>query len=130
MHTNISLSPSFQPPSWSICIDLSTFIIADLRRALYLHHHRSTPICQPPSSPICDSLPFTIIDLQSLPFTISNLRVKVVVFTYFLFISLFQSHASPVSICVLWIYGLLVFGFVDLFFSVDLFSKICEICGL
>ena len=104
--------------------------MADLHRALNLHHNRFVLISQPPSLPICDSLPFTIVDLQSLPFTISDLRVKVVVFSYFLFISLFQSHASPVSICVLWIYRLLVFGFIDLFFSVDLFSKICEIFGL
>uniref|UniRef100_A0A7N2NA23 NB-ARC domain-containing protein n=1 Tax=Quercus lobata TaxID=97700 RepID=A0A7N2NA23_QUELO len=55
--------------------ELSTSIIADLRQDLNLHH-RSTLISQPPSSPICDSLPFTIVDLQSLPFTISNLRVK------------------------------------------------------
>ena len=105
-------------------------LISQYRQALNLHHRRSVPSSQPPSLPICDSLPFTIVDLQSLPFTISDLRVKVVVFSYFLFISLFQSHASPVSICVLWIYRLLVFGFIDLFFSVDLFSKICEIFGL
>ena len=130
IHTDISISPSFQRPSLPIYVVLSTSIIANLRWALNLHHCRSALISQPPSSPICNSLPFTIVDLQSLPFTIFDLRVKFVVFSYFLFISLFQSHASPVSIFVLWICGLLVFGFVDLFFSVDLFFQICEICGL
>ena len=35
---------------------------------------------------------------------------------------------SLISVCVLRICGLLVFGFVDLFFSVDLFFQICGIC--
>ena len=108
MHTNISLSPSFQPPSWSICVDLSTFIIADLRRALYLHHRRSTPICQPPSSPICDSLPFTIIDLQSLPFTISNLRVKVgsfQLFSLYFFVSVSCKSSFYLCSLDLWVTG-------------------------
>ena len=129
LHHRWSTSSS-RPPSSPICTDLSISIIADLHRALDLHHRQSALISQPPSSPICDSLPFTIIVLQSLSFTISNLQVKVVVFINFLFISLFQSHVSLVSICILWICGLLVFGFVDLFFSVDLFFQICEICGL
>ena len=140
LHHRLS-APSSQPQS------LSTSIIADLCQDLNLHR-RFMLISQPPSSPIYDSLPFTIVDLQSLPFTISDLRVKVVVFSNFLFISLIQSHASSVSICVLWIYGLLVF--VDLWVSldlflrdgslywvcrsillnIDLFFQICEICGL
>ena len=128
---NLSTSLICANPHWYLnIVELSTSIIADLHRALDLHHRQSALISQPPSSPICDSLPFTIVVLQSLSFTISNLQVKVVVFINFLFISLFQSHVSLVSICILWIYGLLVFGFVDLFFSVDLFFQICEICGL
>ena len=108
-----------QPSSSPICAELSTSIIVDLRRSVNLHHHRSAILFHSPSS---------ICNLYHSPSPIYESRL--VVFSYFLFISLFQSHASPVSICVLWIYGLLVFGFVDLFFSVDLFSKICEICGL
>ena len=104
LHHRLSV-PSSQPQS------LSTSIIANLRQDLNLHR-RFALISQPPSSPICNSLPLTIVDLQSLPFTISDLQVKVVVFSNFLFISLIQSHASSVSIYVLWICGLLVF--VDL----------------
>ena len=126
IYTDISTSPSFKPPSSPIYAELSTSIIVDLHQDLNLHR-RSTLISQPPSSPICDFLPFTILNLQSLPFTFSDLRVKVVVFNNFLFISLIQSHASSVSIYVLWICGLLVFVdlwvSLDLFFNVDLFLR-------
>ena len=64
IHTDISTSLSFQPPSSLIYIELSTSIIANLHWSLNLHHHRFAILFHSPSlfcnlchspSPICKS---------------------------------------------------------------------------
>ena len=107
-------------------------LISQHHQAFNLHNCRSVLSSQPPSSLICAELSTSITpiwadlltsitDLQfssihhcwSAIFAIHHFRSvsQGVVFSNFFFISLFQSNASLVSICVLWIYGLLVFGF-------------------
>jgi len=96
-------------------------LISQHPRAFNLHNRRSVLSSQPSSSPIWAELSTSIIDLRfssihhrwSVISAVHHLRSasQGCSFQHFLFISLFQSHASSISICVFWIYRLLMFGF-------------------